>query len=92
MLDFGFNLGQLVTGRPATRGQSGCALRWGSGWFEEFRDSGPGWSFSKDDRAAISARVDLIISLFDRDSRLPRLQDDILLALPFQAFENGIPF
>ena len=81
LLNAGFSVGQLVTGRPAIRGHSGAALRWGGGWFEEFRDGGPGWGFSKEDRAAIDVRVDLLLKLFSRESSLPCLCDEVMLAL-----------
>ena len=85
LVDLGVNLGQLISGRPAIRGHSGHAIRWGKGWFEELRDGGLGWSFEKTDAAAVDTRVQFLLNLFLPVSRLPRLQDqhDHFLALPF---------
>ena len=83
LLELGLEVGQLITGRPCIRGDNGCALRWGEGWFEEVRDGGVGWSFTKEDTAAIDHRMEVLLSLFRRESRLPRLGDVSPLALPY---------
>ena len=60
----GFNLEPLVAGRPEIRGSSGFPLRWGTGWFFEIRDGGPGWIFSRADKAAVKFRADLLFKIF----------------------------
>ena len=85
LVNLGLEVGRLIRGRPATRGYSGAAVRWGEGWFEEFRDGGVGWSFEKTDSSAVDSRISMLLELFRPTSRLPRLEDQgaQLLALPF---------
>ena len=85
LVNLGLEVGQLITGRPAIRGFSGPAVRWGEGWFEEFRDGGLGWTFAKTDRAAVDERVSKLLELFRPVSRLPRVEDQSqpFAALPF---------
>ena len=37
---------------------------WGEGWFEEIRDGGPGWNFGRDDKSAVTFRVNLLLDIF----------------------------
>jgi len=79
----GFSVGPLVAGRPDVRGQSGYVFRWGEGWFEEIRDSGPGWLFVKNDKPAVEYRVNLLLDIFRprRGSGLPPLMDLMQVAI-----------
>ena len=79
----GINVGPLIAGRPDVRGQSGYVFRWGEAWFEEVRDSGPGWHFLKDDKSAIEFRVNLLLDIFRhrRESGLPALLDSVHAAI-----------
>ena len=54
-----------VGGFPLVRGQTGCVIRWGSGWFEEIRDR-MGWTVRKDDRTELARRADVLMDLFKR--------------------------
>ena len=75
--ELGFELGQLVAGRPQIRGQAGYAFRWGDGWFSAVRDGGCGWSFERNDKSAVQFRVQLLVKIFQRDrSNLPRMIGD----------------
>ena len=53
LVHLGLSLQPLVAGPLGVRGQSGYVARWGEGWFWEFRDGGPGWTFDKFDDDAI---------------------------------------
>ena len=64
LFQMGFDLQPLVVGRPEIRGSSGKPLRWGTGWFYDIRDGGPGWDFSRADKAAVKYRSDLLFKLF----------------------------
>ena len=77
LTSLGVGLRNLVAGRPGVRGHSGYVVRWGEGWFEEFRDGGPGWSFERDDTSAIDLRVNLLLDMFGhrRGSGLPALDN-----------------
>ena len=44
-----------VGGFPLVRGQTGCVIRWGAGWFEEVRDQ-LGWRVRKDDKPESNKR------------------------------------
>ena len=54
-----------VGGFPLVRGQTGCVIRWGSGWFEEIRDR-MGWTVRKDDRTELARRADVLMDIFKR--------------------------
>ena len=54
-----------VGGFPLVRGQTGCVIRWGSGWFEEIRDQ-MSWTVRKDDRFELARRADVIMDIFKR--------------------------
>ena len=75
LTSLGVGLRNLVAGRPGVRGHSGYVFRWGEGWFEEFRDGGPGWNFERDDKSAIDLRLNLLLDMFGvrRRSGLPAL-------------------
>ena len=75
LLNLCFEVSQLVTGRLAIRGFSGPAVRWGEGWFEEFRDGGLGWTFGKTDRIAVDERVSMLLESFRHVSRLLQVED-----------------
>ena len=77
MISVGVQIGELVAGRPGVRGHAGYVFRWGEGFFEEFRDGGPGWHFQKNDKSAIDLRVRMLLDLFRRrrNSTLPALMD-----------------
>ena len=71
--DLGFQVGELVSGRPQIRGNSGFPFRWGERWFFEFRAGGPGWFFQRDDKAAVAFRVKLLLDMF-----IPKRSDGLL--------------
>ena len=80
--DLGLEVDPPVGGRPNVRGQSGCPIKWGDGWFGPIRDGGGGWSFDKHARPEIQTRVDILMQRFKRNcsnSMLP-LQD-VMLAI-----------
>ena len=79
----GITPGPLVAGRPNVRGQSGYVFRWGEGWFEEIRDGPPGWSFNRNDKAAVNARTNLLLDIFRRRraSGLPTLSNSVQAAI-----------
>ena len=84
----GMHLQELVAGRPNVRGHSGFVFRWGEGWFEEFRDGGPGWFFQRDDKAAIDLRTNMLLDIYRPRQRsgLPALMNllqESLLDGPF---------
>lgn len=57
-----------VGGRPAVRGQSGHAFRWGEGWFAEVRD-GPGWRVERKCKAQIDEGVQMLLTIFEVNSK-----------------------
>jgi len=75
--NLGMRVTALIAGRPDVRGQSGYVFRWGEGWFEEFRDGGPGWTFEKEDSSAVDLRVNLLLDIYRRrrGSGLPALMN-----------------
>jgi len=54
-----------VGGFPLVRGQTGCVIRWGAGWFEEVRDQ-LGWRVRKHDKPELNKRADVLMDLFKR--------------------------
>jgi len=69
--DVGLDVEFPVSGRPAIRGASGYAFRWGEGWFGQIRDGGVGWRFERSADSEVSERVQILLKLFQR-SRPPR--------------------
>ena len=76
--NLGIQLGELIAGRLDVRRQTGYIFRWGSGWFSEIRDSGPGWVIPRKDKDAILVRVQLLLDIFRPRSNLPQLADVVL--------------
>ena len=54
-----------VVGRPGIRGQSGFALRWVDGWFELIRDGGVRWELERNEFAAITEFVQILMPVFE---------------------------
>ena len=75
----GLNIfGPPVGGRPGTRGNTGCVIRWGEGWFEEVRET-LGWEVERHDDSEVTKRVDLLLHIFSpRQSRLEAILDGSL--------------
>ena len=55
-----------MSGRPAIRGSSGAAIRWGEGWLGPIRDGGVGWFFERYATPEIELRVGILQRLFRR--------------------------
>ena len=55
-----------MAGRPAVRGQSGYAFRWGEGWLGPIRDGGVGWNFERTALPDINQRVQILMKLFEK--------------------------
>jgi len=67
--------GPPVAGRPGIRGEAGCVIRWGEGWFEEVHER-LGWRVPRKDHVASQDRVEILKSLFaPPPSRLQALRD-----------------
>ena len=60
----GLQVDRPIGGRPAVRGQSGFAFRWGEGWFEPIRDGGVGWIFNRNDEDEIVQRANILMRLY----------------------------
>ena len=90
--NLGVQLEGLVAGRPDVRGHSGYVFRWGEGWFEEFRDGGPGWNFQRNDKSAVDVRSKLLLDIFRprRRSGLPALLNSLQLQISDAASEAPI--
>ena len=54
-----------VGGFPQVRGHSGFVCRWGSGWFEEMRDS-LGFEIRRHDKSEVAKRSSVLVQLFRR--------------------------
>ena len=54
--------GPRVGRRPDSRGEAGCVIRWGQGWFKEIRDS-LGWRLCRNDHEAVDERVAVLKKL-----------------------------
>ena len=67
-------------------------FRWGEGWFEEFRDGGPGGNFQRDDKSAVDVRSKLLLDIFRprRRSGLPALLNSLQLQISDAASEAPI--
>jgi len=66
LCEAGLDVDFPVSGRPAIRGSSGAAIRWGEGWLGPIRDGGVGWIFERDARPEIELRVGILQRLFKR--------------------------
>ena len=88
----GVQLDGLVAGRPDVRGHSGYVFRWGEGWFEEFRDGGPGWNFQRDDKSAVDVRSTLLLDIVRprRRSGSPALMNSLQSSISDAASEAPI--
>ena len=94
MSNWDFEVEEPIVGRPGTRGHSSKIFQWDDGWFEEFRDGGPGWQFTKEDKTSIECRVNLPLGSFRDRQRppsfaLPNSRFPVPLSRPYEWTEEG---
>ena len=83
LVDVGLEVEFPTSGRPAVRGASGHAFRWGAGWYGQIRDGGVGWDFDRSTESEVSERVRILLKLFQRH-RAPRVLALEDAALPLE--------